>query len=66
MFFDLAISVSGLKWLTEELVDVASSILACGRGRFIDDGLDINVCKNTVFVNIFLSFSSFLVMDSFA
>jgi hypothetical protein len=66
MFFDLAIGVSAFKRLTEELVNVTSSILACGRGRFIDDGLDINVCKNAIFVNIFLSLSDFLVTDSFA
>jgi hypothetical protein len=64
MFFDLAVGVSALKQLTEELVDVASSIFACG--RFINDGPDINICKNTVFINIFLSFSSFLATDSFA
>jgi hypothetical protein len=66
MFFDLAVGVSALKWLTEELVNVASSILVCGRGRFINDGLDINVCKKTIFINIFLNLSSFLVTDSLA
>jgi hypothetical protein len=66
MFFDPAIGMSALKWLTKELVNVMSSILVCGRGRFINDGLNINVCKNTIFINIFLSLSDFLVTDSFA
>jgi hypothetical protein len=64
VFFHRTISASTLKWFTKKLVDVTSFILACGTG-FIDDGLDVNVCKNTILVNILLSCSSLLAADSF-
>jgi hypothetical protein len=64
VFFHRTISASTLKWFTEKLVDVASFILTCWTG-FIDDGLDINVYKNTILVDIFLSCSRLLAADSF-